>query len=271
MHKNIICFQHGDFPMVRVDKANAKQQSITMIKDLNTFAFEDKGIIRCWRAGKLGVGMEFKVTTPVELTKKFNYKLILPEQISDGKTKKDLENGAANRRTHIQYHTEGTREVASIKSVDDPDDLVKEIKASEMSGEPIRHGATFRCPNDLCDAKFLNYSNYLLHEISQNCYRKTQQSIAAHVIREYCSKMGAAGLQRRLTPSEKKHMATNVLEEMVNFTVTDGLLKYIDIQNIEDHYRIGFALRTRTKPTEYNSKQLEYIKAIFLEGEKANK
>ena len=68
-------------------------------------------------------------------------------------------------------------------------------------------------------------------------------------------------------------MATNVLEEMVNVPIDDlpRLLKYVDIQNIEDHYRIGFALRTRTKPTEYNSKQIEYIKAIFLEGEKANK
>ena len=42
---------------MRVD--TPPKQSIPNIKDLSTFEFEDN-LIRCWKAAKIGTGLEFK-------------------------------------------------------------------------------------------------------------------------------------------------------------------------------------------------------------------
>ena len=252
----------------------ALKQTIPNIKDLNTFDFEDNGIIRCYRAGRIGTGMAIKVQS-VEIPKKYNYKIVLPEELAPGRTKKELESGMPNMRTHIPFYSNGKKVKYDSLTIDDPDDLNSEIKSSQSTGAPIRHGNVFKCPNDACDAKFLNYVNLTKHELSQNCYKKSrssgQQSVETYVVREYCSKFGASGLQKKLTSSEKRYMATHVFESVVDITLTDFLLRYVDVQKIAGYYPKGFALRVRAKPTNYNQKQIDYLKQLFLEGERPNK
>lgn len=170
-------------------------------------------------------------------------------------------------RSHLPYYDEGQRQALHTIDLEEPDDLETEIKASSNSGEPIRHGSVFRCGHD-CDAKFLNYRNLIAHELSQNCFKRTRESISGHVVREYIAKMGSAHLQRQMTTREKRHMPRVIDESLLqDIQLTPKLASYVDESRKVGRYPVGFALRVRSMPTEYNLKQIDYIKRIFLEGE----
>ena len=90
-------------------------------------------------------------------------------------------------------------------------------------------------------------------------------------MREYCTKLGRAKLQRQMTVTERRHMATVLDDDLQDIEWTAKLASYINPPAKISRFSIGFGLRVRSMPTEYNSKQTEYIKWIFFEGELPNK
>ena len=174
-------------------------------------------------------------------------------------------------RSYIPFHEEGKREVLNTTNVDDCDDLESESKNCEKTGEPLRSGSVFRCSNNHCHAKFLNFHNLLAHDLSQNCYIKKSETIAGHVVREYSQKMGSSKLQRALTVSERRHLPTVLEGELQDIQWSESLSKYFDPMYKIGRFSVGFALRVSNPPTKYNQKQIDYIRRIFLDGEMPNK
>ena len=204
------------------------------------------------------------------ILQKYVYEIFAPQEIAEGKTKKMIENGVPNLRTYLPYYQEGYRQALNTVDLEEPDDMENELKTSNATGEPLRQGSVFRCGND-CDAKFLNYRNLVAHELAQNCFKRTRESISGHVVREYAAKMGSARFQRPMTTTERRHLPTVLEAGLEDIELTPKLASYLDEEAKTGRYPVGFALRVRSMPTDYNTNQINYIKRIFLEGELPNK
>lgn len=103
--------------------------------------------IRCYKSGMLGGPQKGRlyVPKPMEVPKKYNCELMTAEQIDSKLSKRELQLGIPNMRTHIPFYQEGDRYQIPEENVTEPDDQGV-LEAS--SSAAIRHGAVYTCPNE---------------------------------------------------------------------------------------------------------------------------
>ena len=118
---------------------------------------------------------------------------------------------------------------------------------------------------------FQSYKDLEKHIISEACLaqRKQQESICQYMTCKYVNMFTAAKTEGDFSKKERRSLVTN-FDQLYHEVLGEHLPRDEGFEHLQE-FQMGFALKVRKKPTKYNQNQKEYLRKIFLDGEKAGK
>ena len=219
------------------------KNEIANITDLNRFNFKsyNKKLLQVWKHDGIGNGKFLEL-------KKFNG---LPE----AKFIYKLKSGDI-RHTTLAFKKSGTTETVQTRPGDCEDE----------AANPNQNDCTFACPSDTCDLKFKRYQNLQYHLLSKACSRTRKEAGMAYAARTYAEAFSDSSYEA-FTRQERRSRPIH-LEELRRIELLPEIPKG-EIQFLHE-YQMGFALKTRKAATQFTSKQINFIKKIYQEGEQSS-
>ena len=118
---------------------------------------------------------------------------------------------------------------------------------------------------------FQSYKDLEKHIISEACLaqRKQQESICQYMTCKYVNMFTAAKTEGDFSKKERRSLVTN-FDQLYHEVLGEHLPRDEGFEHLQE-FQMGFALKVRKKPTKYNQNQKDYLRKIFLNGERAGK